>query len=213
VLPPVEVSPVPAFFVAGRRGADTAVSLDLINHEPQPLRITRVESASERFTTALETVQPGERYRLTVRLRPDGPVGRATTSLTVSTSSRAQPAVEIPVHTFLHDRVYTFPDAVDLGAIPLSQIQRAPELLDTLEQTLMVYQEGGRDFRATLQSDLPGLRLRWERGRDGDRYQATMSLDPSMVHVGTVQGQLVIETNDPAVPHVTVPIRGTILDR
>ena len=105
MLPPVEVSPVPAFFVAGRRGRETSVSLDLVNHEPEPLRIFRVTHAPERFTTALKTVQEGERYRLTVRLTPDGPAGRATTLLGVQTSSRAQPIVEIPVHTFLHERV------------------------------------------------------------------------------------------------------------
>jgi len=77
----------------------------------------------------------------------------------------------------------------------------------------MVYQEGGSDFRATLRTDLPGLQLKWERGPKGDRYQATIALDPDKVHAGSYKGLLLIDTNDPAFPKLTVPISGQILDQ
>jgi hypothetical protein len=82
-----------------------------------------------------------------------------------------------------------------------------------LAQTLMVYQEGGSDFRVTLRSDLPGLKLKWERGPKGDRYQTTIALDPDKVHLGPYKGLLLIDTNDPAFPKLTVPISGQILDQ
>jgi hypothetical protein len=102
---------------------------------------------------------------------------------------------------------------VDLGAIPISQIRKNPGLLSELAQTLMVYQEGGSDFRATLRTDLPGLKLKWERGPKGDRYQTTIALDPDKVHVGCYKGLLLIDTNDPAFPKLTVPISGQIWDQ
>jgi len=213
VIPPVEVSPLPAFFVSGLRGKGASSSLEIINHEPQPLRIVKIEHPTEGFTTVLETLQPGQRYKLTLTLKPDGPSGRKTEPITVATSSDAQPTLEITANTFLHERVYTFPDSVDLGAIPISQIRKNSDLLSVLAQTLMVYQEGGSDFRATLRTDLPGLKLKWERGPKGDRYQTTIAVDPDNVHAGSYKGLLLIDTNDPAFPKLTVPISGQILNQ
>ena len=107
VIPPVEVSPLPAFFVSGLRGKGASASLEIINHEPQPLRIVKIEYPTEGFTTVLETLQPGLRYKLTLTLKPDGPSGRKTEPITVATSSDAQPTLEITANTFLHERVYT----------------------------------------------------------------------------------------------------------
>jgi len=213
VIPPVEVTPFPALFVSGLRGKGASASVEIINHEPQPLRILKVEHASERFTTKLETLQPGQRYKLTLFLKPDGPGGRRTEPITIATSRGAQTALEISANTYRHERIYAFPDSVDLGAIPISQIRKNPGLLSILAQTLMVYQEGGSDFRATLRADLPMLNLKWERGPKGDRYQATISLDPDRVKPGSYNGLLLIDTNDPALPKLTVPISSQILDR
>jgi uncharacterized protein DUF1573 len=213
VIPPVEVSPLPAFFVASLRGKETSASLEIINHEPQPLHIVKIEHPTDGFTTVLETLQSGQRYKLTLILRPDGPGGRNTEPITVATSSAAEPALEITANTFLHERVYTFPDSVDLGAIPISQIRKNPGLLSMLAQTLMVYQEDGSDFRATLHTDLPMLNLKWDRGPKGDRYQATISLDPNKVKVGSYDGFLLIDTNDAEIPRVKVPVSGQILER
>ena len=212
VIPPVEVSPLPAFFVSGLRGKEASAAIEIINHEPEPLRILKVEHASERFATKLETIETGQRYRLILNLKPDGPGGRKTEPITVATSSRAQPALEISANTLLHERVYTFPDSVDLGAIPISQIRKNPGLLDALAQTLMVYQDAGSDFHATLQTDLPMLNLKWERGPKGDRYQGTISFAPDKVKPGSFNGSLVIDTNDPAFPKLTLPISGRILE-
>jgi hypothetical protein len=70
-----------------------------------------------------------------------------------------------------------------------------------LAQTLMVYQKGGSDFRATMRADLPELKLKWERGPKGDRYQTTIAFDPDKVHAGSYKGSLLIDTNDPAFPN------------
>jgi hypothetical protein len=213
VIPPVEVSPLPAFFVSGLRGKPASASVEIINHEPEPLRIVKVEHATERFTTSLDTLQPGQRYKLTLILKPDGPGGRKTEPITVTTSSAAQPTLEIAANMFLHERVYTFPDSVDLGAIPISYIRRSPDLLQRLTQTLMVYQDDGSDFRANLRTDVQGLNVKWERGPKGDRYHATISLDPEKVKPGSYNGLLLIDTNDPAFPKLTVTISGRILEQ
>jgi hypothetical protein len=213
VIPPVEVSPLPTFFVSSLRGRPASASVEIINHETKPLHIVKIEHARERFTTDLKTLEPGQRYTLTLILKPDGPGGRSTDLITVNTSSNAQPVLEIAANTYLHERVFTFPDSVDLGAIPKSQIRKNPGMLNKLAQTLMIYKEESSDFRATISADLPMLNLKWERGPKGDRYQATISLNPEKVGIGSINGLLLIDTNDPRFSKLSIPISGQILNQ
>jgi len=210
VIPPVELSPRPIFFVAGRRGERREASIEIINHEPEPLRIESVEHPRERFATKLETLEEGQRYRLSLILNPEGPGGKKSETIRVKTSSRTRPILSIAANTYLRERVYTFPDEVDLGVLRLSDIKAQPDLLERTAQTLMVYQSGGSDFRAKLRTDLPMLDLKSERGPKGDRYQSTVMLIGEKAQAGPIRGSIVVETNDPEFPSLTVPVHGEI---
>jgi Protein of unknown function (DUF1573) len=212
VVGAIEVDPMPALFVVGQRGSGAEQSVELINHEAEPLQILDIRHPHEAFSTMLETLLPGQRYRLTVKLRPDGPGGRRSDPILVHTSSRTMPSIRIVAHTYLRNRVYVFPDSVDLGALRLAQIKSEPALLERLAQTLMVYQFDGTDFQARLDTDVPGLTLRSERGPRGDRYQITVQLRPDELRAGDVAGSIRIRTNDPEFPEVLVPVHGRIKD-
>lgn len=213
VVTPIEIAPIPAFFVVGQRGHGAERALDLINHEAQPLRIEEVAHSTDVFTTRLETVEPGQRYRLILSLRPDGPAGKRRDVITLKTSSVATPALRIPAHTYLRERVYVFPDAVDLGALQLSEIRKRPELLEATAQTLMIYQTGGSDFLISVESDLPGLVLNYERGPQKDRYEIRVRLDAAPISPGPFRGSIRIRTNDPQFREIVVPAAGSVLDR
>ena len=211
VVASVEVSPAPAFFLAGRRGELRQASLEIINHEPEPLRIDDLHHSTDRFSTKLETVEDGRRYRLTLLLKPDGPVGRHSEPIVLTTSSRNEPTLTIVANTILRERVYTFPDAVDFGTIRLSDIDRAPQLLQQLAQTLMVYQFGGSDFSVSLRTDVPQLAFTSERGPQGDRYQNTLTLIQQKLMPGAIHGSIFIETNDKEFPLLVVPVSGSVI--
>ena len=213
VVTPIEISPMPAFFVVGQRGRRAERALDLINHEAEALHIESVAHSSEVFTTRLETVEPGQRYRLILTLRPDGPGGKRADVITLRTSSVATRVLRIPAHTYLRERVYVFPDAVNFGALKLSAIRDRPDLLEATAQTLMIYQTEGSDFLINVESDLPGLVLNCERGSQKDRYEITVRMKPSHISVGPLQGSIRILTNDPQFPEVVVPAAGLVLDR
>src|SRR2546426_5686505 len=91
-------------------------------------------------------------------------------------------------------------------------IEADPDLLPRTAQTLMIYQSGGSNFGVTLSTDLSELDLKWERGRQGDRYQATVSLIREKLRLGPVKGFIVIETNDPQFPTVRVPDSAAIIE-
>jgi len=210
IVPNVEAIPRPAVFAVGQRGTPIEVAVDLVNHDAVPLEIVRVEHPTERFTTRLETVEAGQRYRLTVVLEPDGPGGRHADTIVVHTTNPTQPTLRIAANTHLRESVYTFPDEVDLGALSSGELRETPGLAARLAQTLMVYQPGGTDFQVTFGTDLPFLAIAAERGPKGDRWQATLTLDPSRLAAGPIRGTVIITTNDPSVPSLRVPVTGEI---
>jgi hypothetical protein len=212
VVGSVEVAPMSALFIAGQRGQRAQGTVELINHEAEPLQILAIEHPPEAFATMLETLVPGGRYRLTVELRPDGPGGRRSDVILVRTSSRTTPLIRIGAHTNLRDRVHVFPDAVELGSFGIGQVRSDPGLLGRLAQTLMVYQSEGTDFRVHLDSDVRGLMLAAERGPQHDRYQLTVQLTPHELSVGEVEGSIRIRTNDPEFPELLVPVHGRITE-
>lgn len=211
VVPPIEFSPMPALFVTVGRGERAQSSLEIINHGPQPLHIETIEHATDRFTTTLDTIEGGKRYKLNLFLNGAGPAGLRKDPITIRTSSPARPEITIPANTLIRERVYTFPEEVDLGSIPIGQ-WTAAGAADRLAQTLMAYQTGGTGFAARFSSDLPELQIRAEKGPKGDRWQATVTLAPSRVRVGPLRGTITIDTNDPQFPTLRVPVTGFVSD-
>jgi hypothetical protein len=128
------------------------------------------------------------------------------------TSSKTQPLLTIPAHTLMRERVYTFPDEIDLGALPIKTVREQPELLLRTAQTLMVYQAGGRSFEISASTDIAGLTIRTARGPQGDRHQLTIALDPTFaIAPGPIAGSVFIRTNDPAFRELRVPVHGALL--
>ena len=205
IVPAIELSPQPAFFVAGQRGRSNRAGIEIVNHEPVPLRIEKIEHPVERFTTQLETMKPGQRYRLTLALKPDGPRGRAAGTILIATSSKRMPLLKVEANTYLYERVHAFPDVVNFGTWRAGDVGHATVIL-------MIHQEGGTDFKVQLSTDVPGLSLKWDRGPKGDRYQAEISLAPGKLPAGPIRGSIFIDTNDAEFPRVIVPVNGQIVE-
>jgi hypothetical protein len=212
VVAPIELSPGPFLFLVGHRGESATAAIEIINHTREPLRLSEPEHPTDRFTSRLETLDEGKRYRLSIALTGSGPGGKRADEILLKTSNKTVPVLSIPTNTHLRERVYTFPDAVDLGTLPLADIQSHSGLLNRNAQTLMVYQKGGTDFRITASADVPELDVSAERGPAGDRHQLTISLNPRMqLKSGAIRATILIETNDPEFPLLSVPVSGQLL--
>jgi hypothetical protein len=206
IVPAIELSPQPAFFVAGQRGQSKTAAIEIVNHESEPLRIEKIEHPVERFTTQLETMKPGQRYRLTLALKPDGHGGRSVDAILIRTSSKRMPVLKVAANTYLYERVHTFPEVVDFGKLPAGDAGRATVIL-------MIHQEGGTDFKVNLSTNIPGLSLKPERGPKGDRYQVEISLTSEKIPVGSIKGSILINSNDTQFPTVSVPVYAQIVER
>ena len=206
VVRPIEVTPMPAFFVPGQRGRGGWAAIEIVNHEPQPLRIDKIENATDRFGTSLEILKPGQRYRVTLTLKPDGPSGKSVEPIVIRTSSRKMPVLKLDANTYLFERVHNFPEVVNFGTLRVGEAGGAA-------LSLMIYQEGGTDFQVKLNTDVPFLSLQGERGQKADRYQVKITLITEKIRVGPIKGFIFIDTNDAEFPRVIVPVSGQIVER
>src|SRR5262249_25634130 len=91
----IEVVPMPAFFVSALTGESKRAAVESLNHEAQPLTIQEIEHPKDRFSTELETIEPGRRYRLTLILKPDGPSGKAAETILVRNTSNSMSVLPI----------------------------------------------------------------------------------------------------------------------
>jgi hypothetical protein len=206
IVPPIELSPMPAFFVAGQRGHGGQAAIEIVNHESEPLRIEKIEHRTDRFTTQLETLKEGQLYRLILTLKPDGPGEKAADAILITTSSKRMPVLKVDANTYLYERVHTFPEVVAFGTLHVDDAGEAG-------LTLMIYQEGGKDFQVKLSTDIAALSLKWERGPKGDRYQAKVTLIAAKIPPGTIRGSIFVDTNDPQFSRLVVPVFGQIVTR
>lgn len=212
IVPLIELKPFPGFFVATQRGQPKQGTVEIINHEPEPLEIRRIEQTGARFTTELKTVDPGQRYTLTLNLDGKGAPGRATETIKLFTSSKKRSLVQLKANTYIKERVYTFPESLDLGQLRADELKGQSSLTNYLSQTLMVYQSGGTNFQVTAMSDSPFLRLSTEPSRKyRDRCQITAEIVADRLVAGPLNSRIKITTNDREFPTLEVPVTGTVV--
>jgi hypothetical protein len=207
----IDFEPLPAIYAVAPRGTVKEASLVIINRNRDPLKIKGIENPSRRFTARTETLEPGRRYRLIVTVKGEGPAGDQSDILRVKTNLKKNPVLRIPVNTRVREKVYTFPQSVFMGRFNLGQIRGNPTAARAFGQTLMVYRKGISGFQIKLTSDVPFLKFDSELGPNGDQWENSVWIDPEQAAPGEIKGSIFIETNDPEIPRLVVPVTGKLL--
>ncbi len=208
----IDYEPLPAIYMVAPQGTVKEAAIEIINRTAEPLQIIKVENPSERFAERIEVLEEGQRYRLTVRVKGEGKNGRYREVLLLETNWDSDPVLRIPMNVIIREHVYTFPPGVFMGRYDISQVRGDPDAARGMAQILMVYRKGTTGFEIKMSSDIPYLKIESEQGPKGDRWENTIWFDPERVEVGEVNGKIIIETNDPKVPRLEVPVTGGLLD-
>jgi hypothetical protein len=207
----IEFDPFAAFYVSTQRGEEKTASIEISNHEAEAFDIVNVLYTGWRFTTEVETLEPGRRFRLTLRMKAEAPAGRATDEITLVTSSRDHPFLKVQANTNVNERVYAFPGEVDFETINVSLLKARIETPSSFFQSLTVYQNGGTDFQIlSVETDVPFLRFTTNQGRLKDRGAIGIEIIPEKLKAGRVNGSIVISTNDAQFPRLVVPVKAFI---
>jgi hypothetical protein len=191
-------------------GSRTSWTAEIINHEPDPFEIMGVENTSRRFAVETETLEPAWRYRLSLTMKGDGPAGRMADTLTVVTTSRAHPFIEVQANANLNERVHAFPrcDWLREHQHRLTEIRLSGSggFLSKLDGV----SGGGKDFRVIAQTHLPFLQLSTFQADLKDRYGIRLTLLPENLKSEAVIGTIVILSNDQEFPRVTIPVKAMV---
>jgi hypothetical protein len=210
-VPAIEFEPFPGFFVATHAGKQNTGSVEVINNRKQPLIIEAAETHSQRFTTQLVELEPGRRYRVNLVLDGKAQAGSLSENVFLRTDPPMEAPLTLKANTMIRERVYHFPDSIDMGALPL-RIAQDRNLAESYSQTLMIYRPDTTDFKANAITDLGFIDIKGEPGPNGDRYQFTLTLAPEKIRPGKIEGVIRIQTNDPEFEVFEVPVTGHVLE-
>lgn len=215
---PVEVLPRPAILLSAFRwetGTKTGV-VTIVNNDESPLEILGNRAEGDRFSADLTPIEGGRRYQLTVKLVPAAPAGHASGSITLSTNKGD---IQIPVFTFLKDKVYVNPPDADLGLIDLELLKKQPGLLDFRSQSVFIYKHQGQDFRIRVDSSLPFIAIEKtppegpgalvDIPRQGPTGVFELRIFPigEQLKPGKFQGTIRVSTNDEEFRELLIPVR------
>lgn len=210
-IPPIEFQPFPAFFVATHRGKDRTASIEILNHREQPLVLLPIKSGTERYSLELVTLETGQHYQLNLTLNGNAEIGEQREQLALVTDPPLAKPLTVQINTKIKERVYHFPNFVDMGALPVD-IATHENRVKQFSQILMVYRPDTNDFEVEASLDLDYIDMTVERGPNGDRYQMDLTLIPDKAKPGKIEGTVTIKTNDEEFPMLEVPVTGYILE-
>jgi len=187
-----------------RRGECATREIYLFDPGYTELAINAVVSSSPLVSCAAETVSADDkfpRYRVTVTLSENAPIGEVHTTIVIHTNHPREPKVEIPVRATIKGAVDFRPGLLFLGIVKKGQEGKGTIVLSTAgDQPLKIEK---------IDNPLDHVSVEVRPQIEGKAYVITATLGDT-APAGTIEGELVIHTNDPDQPQIGVPVYGLV---
>lgn len=212
VEPYLFVKPGYARFVQAQKSDPGVVEQIVYTASFDDLEITKIDSpypfleATYRKAGENDEPQPeGQGNQWVVTLTLDygtAPVGTLAGYLNVHTNHPEQAIARIPVSGFVRPMIVATPEKAEFGQIEIQAAQNATVLLRSFaeEQVQM----------GPVTTDVPGVQVSLEPVEEGRRYNLQLTL-PEDMPKGGFSGTITVQTDNPKVPAITVPLSGTVI--
>jgi hypothetical protein len=209
VYAPLEVDPLELYFSL-YDDETAAKSVTITNHQAAPLNIKGVEKKGSHFTTALSTVEPGQKYHLQVTVPQSVGPGRYLEAVRLQTDDPKHPTVQVGVNVFVKRDVYVAPESASFGQVTMQQA-RNPSASGLLTQTLLVKKRAG-DFAITgVETNIPFLSIQKTPSARAGTFRIDVGLFAEGLKPGEFHGEIQIKTDAPGFPKLIVPVTGEIM--
>jgi hypothetical protein len=154
-------------------------------------------SSSPKFEAEVRKIRQGPSAMVVVRAKPPFEVGEHKAVVTVETSCRPQPNIEVPVSLRQPEPIEVVPEEVTLPA-QTRQLQR---------QTVSITNHGNRSLSILgVETSNPGIRWQFYPEPDGFSYKLELILSPSVEY--RPEGETItIRTDDDKHARIVIPIR------
>jgi len=214
---PAPLNPNPVFTVEpGERwttsalvGNSSANTFYLYNPQSKPIHVKSIVPGGSNFTAALETLQDGKRYQLTVTSNSALKPGHYVQTLKALTDSSAQPVISVELDLTVYPKVFASPTSIIMPPLPVSADFAAINWPMIYIRRL---REPGLKIKSYT-STLPFIKLELLTETENQIYKIKLTVDSSKIKLGEFKGKVRIETNDPDVPLVEIPVEGSFRDR
>jgi hypothetical protein len=212
VVSPIDVEPVPAFYLSQFHGDTSAQTVTIRNNRDGTVRIMGTERKGESFRLSVETVEPGRVYAVTATVLADVAPGEYRESALVFTDDPERPKIRLDVNILVKRDVHASVEAIDMGQFRIASVMANPSLLDLLRQTVIL-EARSADMQITgIESDLPFVTLLHEPEGPAKRVRFDVGVDPKKLSAGEYSGSVRIHTSLEAVPLVILPIKMTVVN-
>jgi len=203
--PVFKVEPGERWITSTLTGSTSSNTLYLYNPQAAPIHAKSVVPGGDSFTATIQPVQDGKRYQLNVSSNPALKPGHYLQTLKVLTDSTIQPAVSIELDLTVYPKVFASPNAILMPPLPVT-----PDVAAITWP--VIYIRKVRELGLKVKSystTLPFLKLEMTTETEGQVYKIRLTLDTTKIKPGEFKGKVRVETNDPDVPLLEVPIQVT----
>jgi len=203
--PVFKVEPGERWVTSTLTGSSSANTLYLYNPQAAPIHVKNVVPGGNNFTATIQPVQDGKRYQLTVTSDPALKPGHYLQTLKVLTDSAIQPEVAIEMDLTVYPKVFASPNSILMPPLPIS-----PDVAEITWPTIYIRKVREQGLKVkSYSTTLPFLKLEMTTETEGQVYKIRLVLDPTKIKPGEFNGKVRVETNDPDVPLLEVPIQVT----
>jgi len=206
VVSPIELDPVPAFYLSEFAGERSSQTVTLRNNMDRILKVTGTTQQGQSFTLAVEPVTPGRAFAVTATAAPGLQPGAYHESAWILTDDPARPKVRLDVNILVKTEVHASVDGIDMGRVNLSTLKANPSVLELMQQTVIL-ESRSADLRITrIESDLPFVTVHQDPDHAGRRIRLDVGVDQARLRTGDYAGNLRVYTGVPTYPVVTLPV-------
>ena len=199
------VEPSDRWITSALTGSSSSNTLYLYNPQPTLVHLKKVIPGGTDFTATLGTIQDGKRYQLIVASNSALKPGHYVQTVKVITDSTAQPEVAIELDVTVYPKVFVSPASIIMPTLAV-----ATDLTTINWPMIFVRKVREQGLRIkSYNSTLPFIKLELITETEDQVYRIRITLDPTKIKPGAFNGKVHIETNDPDVPAIDVPIQGS----
>jgi hypothetical protein len=202
---PLSVEPTDRWVTSVLTGSSTATTMYLVNNEAVPIHIKKIDTGGTDFSARIQPIQDGKRFELLLATNASLKPGEYHQTVRVFTDSATMPELPIKLDLTVFPRVFATPTSIIMP--PLSVATDLASINWPLINVRKV-QAGGLKINS-YSSTLPFLKLDLLTTKEGELYQIRVTIDNEKVKPGEFKGLIHIETNDPNVPVIDIPVKGS----
>jgi hypothetical protein len=204
VEPEVAYTPQTLYFGDVRKGILVTKKIKILNKKKDgKIEISKIEVFSKYITTE-KTRTNDDEYEILVKLTPDVSIGQLDTAIKVSTNSKNWPFFEIPISANVKGDIEVNPKEIFFGIVKVKNE-------GSLTRTIKIANAGNRFLKIQrIENNLNSISVKVVPKIEGKEYEMIVTLKPSFLAPGNINGKVKLYTNNPNQPVLEMPIYGLI---